>query len=167
MKAIRIAKAHDRKVAFDVDYRPNLWGLLGHGAGEERYVRSDQVTEHLKPILPLCDLIVGTEEELHIAGGSEDTLEAIRAIRAVSAATIVCKRGPMGCVVFPEAIPASIEDGVKGPGFPGRGLQRARRRRCVPVGLPARLAQGRAPRDGLRLRQCERRLRGVAPPLLA
>ncbi len=118
MKAIRIAKAHHRKVAFDVDYRPNLWGLLGHGAGEERYVRSDQVTEHLKPILPLCDLIVGTEEELHIAGGSEDTLEAIRAIRAVSAATIVCKRGPMGCVVFPEAIPASIDDGVKGPGFP-------------------------------------------------
>ena len=28
------------------------------------------------------------------------------------------KRGPMGCVVFPGAIPDSIEDGVKGPGFP-------------------------------------------------
>jgi 5-dehydro-2-deoxygluconokinase len=118
MKAIRTARAHGRKVVFDVDYRPNLWGLLGHGAGEERYVRSEQVTEHLRPILPLCDLIVGTEEELHIAGGSEDTLAAIRAIRAVSKATIVCKRGPMGCVVFPDAIPASIEDGIKGPGFP-------------------------------------------------
>src|SRR5215212_3306345 len=118
MKAIRIAKAHGRKVVFDVDYRPNLWGLLGHGAGEERYVRSDQVTEHLRPILPECDLIVGTEEELHIAGGAEGTLEAIRAIRERSAATIVCKRGPMGCVVFPGAIPDSIEDGVKGPGFP-------------------------------------------------
>jgi 5-dehydro-2-deoxygluconokinase len=118
MKAIRIAKAHGRRVVFDVDYRPNLWGLLGHGAGEERYVRSDQVTQHLRPILPQCDLIVGTEEELHIAGGSEDTLAAIRAIRAVSGATVVCKRGPMGCVVFPGAIPDSIEDGVKGPGFP-------------------------------------------------
>ena len=31
---------------------------------------------------------------------------------------IVCKRGPMGCVVFPAAIPASLEDGIKGPGFP-------------------------------------------------
>ena len=51
MKAIRIAKAHGRKVVFDVDYRPNLWGLAGHDAGEERYVRSDKVTEHLKPIL--------------------------------------------------------------------------------------------------------------------
>jgi 5-dehydro-2-deoxygluconokinase len=117
-KAIRIAKANGRKVVFDVDYRPNLWGLLGHGAGESRYVRSDAVTEHLKPILSDCDLIVGTEEELHIAGGSEDTLAAIRAIRAVSEATIVCKRGPMGCVVFPAEIPASLEEGVKGPGFP-------------------------------------------------
>ena len=117
-KAIRFAKAHGRKVVFDVDYRPNLWGLAGHDAGEERYVRSDSVTRHLQQILPDCDLIVGTEEELHAAGGSEDTLQAIRAIRALSAAAIVCKRGPMGCVVFPGAIPASLEDGIKGPGFP-------------------------------------------------
>ncbi|GEO15408.1 bifunctional 5-dehydro-2-deoxygluconokinase/5-dehydro-2-deoxyphosphogluconate aldolase [Microvirga aerophila] len=117
-KAIRIAKANGRKVVFDVDYRPNLWGLLGHGAGDSRYVRSDTVTEHLKPILADCDLIVGTEEELHIAGGSENTLTAIRSIRAASRATIVCKRGPMGCVVFPGEIPDSLDAGVKGPGFP-------------------------------------------------
>lgn len=117
-KAIAFARKHGRKVVFDVDYRPNLWGLAGHGAGEERYIRSDSVTQHLQAILPECDLIVGTEEELHAAGGSEDTLSAIRNIRALSKATIVCKRGPMGCVVFPGAIPASIEDGIKGPGFP-------------------------------------------------
>ncbi len=117
-KAIAFARKHGRKVVFDVDYRPNLWGLAGHGAGEERYIRSDSVTQHLQAILPDCDLIVGTEEELHAAGGSEDTLTAIRNIRALSKATIVCKRGPMGCVVFPGAIPASIEDGIKGPGFP-------------------------------------------------
>lgn len=117
-KAIALARKHGRKVVFDVDYRPNLWGLAGHGAGEERYIRSDTVTQHLQVILPECDLIVGTEEELHAAGGSEDTLAAIRNIRALSKATIVCKRGPMGCVVFPGAIPASIEDGIKGPGFP-------------------------------------------------
>ena len=82
----RIAKAHGRKVVFDIDYRPNLWGLAGHGAGEERYValrRRHRST--CRPILPDCDLIVGTEEELHIAGGSEDTLQAIRAIRALHA----------------------------------------------------------------------------------
>ncbi|TCR68604.1 5-dehydro-2-deoxygluconokinase [Bosea sp. BK604] len=117
-RAIALARKHGRKVVFDVDYRPNLWGLAGHGAGEERYIRSDTVTGHLQAILPDCDLVVGTEEELHAAGGSEDTLAAIRNIRALSAATIVCKRGPMGCVVFPGAIPDSLEAGIKGPGFP-------------------------------------------------
>jgi 5-dehydro-2-deoxygluconokinase len=116
--AISYAKKHGRKVAFDIDYRPNLWGLAGHGAGEERYIKSETVSQHLAPVLPLCDLIVGTEEEIMIAGGVDDPLGALRAIRAVSDATLVMKRGPMGCVVFPGAIPASIEDGVKGPGFP-------------------------------------------------
>ena len=116
--AIVFARKHGRKVVFDVDYRPNLWGLAGHGAGEERYIKSDRVTQHLRPILPLCDLIVGTEEEMMIAGGVDDPLGALREIRERSAATLVMKRGPMGCVVFPGDIPASIEDGVKGPGFP-------------------------------------------------
>ncbi len=118
-KAMAIAREAGRKVIFDVDYRPNLWGLAGHGAGEERYIRSDDVTGHLQSILPSCDVVVGTEEELHAAGGSEDTLEAIRTIRRLApTALIVCKRGPMGCVAFPGGIPASIEDGVRGPGFP-------------------------------------------------
>jgi 5-dehydro-2-deoxygluconokinase len=119
MKAVRIAKAHGMQIAIDIDYRPNLWGLAGHGAGEERYIKSDAVTQHLEPVLAVCDLIVGTEEELHIAGGTTDTLAAIRRVRAVApTATIVVKRGPMGCVVFPEAIPDDIEQGIKGPGFP-------------------------------------------------
>jgi 5-dehydro-2-deoxygluconokinase len=117
-KAIAAAKAAGRLVAFDVDYRPNLWGLAGHGAGEERYIRSDTITAHLQSIAPDCDLIVGTEEELHILGGTEDTLEALRAIRALTTATLVCKRGPMGCVAFPGPIPDSLEGGVKGLGFP-------------------------------------------------
>jgi 5-dehydro-2-deoxygluconokinase len=117
-KAMRIAKAHGAKVILDIDYRPNLWGLAGHGAGEERYIKSDKVSEHLKTILPDCDLIVGTEEEVHIAAGSEDTLEALRIIRALSNAVIVLKRGPMGCVVYPDKIPDSLEKGIVGTGFP-------------------------------------------------
>jgi 5-dehydro-2-deoxygluconokinase len=116
--AILYAKQHGRRIAFDIDYRPNLWGLAGHGAGEERYIRSDQVSAHLQPILPDCDLIVGTEEEIMIAGGVDEPLAALKAVRALSQATIVMKRGPMGCVVFPGEIPDSIEKGVKGPGFP-------------------------------------------------
>jgi 5-dehydro-2-deoxygluconokinase len=116
--AIRYAKQRGRRVAFDVDYRPNLWGLAGHGAGEERYIKSDSVSQLLQPILPSCDLIVGTEEEIMIAGGVDEPLAALKAVRARTQATIVMKRGPMGCVVFPGEIPDSIEKGVKGPGFP-------------------------------------------------
>ncbi len=116
--AIRHAKAAGTRVILDIDYRPVLWGLAGHAAGEARFVASDTVTGHLQSILPDCDLIVGTEEEIAIAGGSTDTMAAVRAIRAVSAATIVVKRGPMGCVVFPDAIPADLEGGIQGPGFP-------------------------------------------------
>ena len=117
-KAMRLAKAQGAKICFDIDYRPNLWGLAGHGAGEERYVKSGEVTAHLRPYLRDCDLIVGTEEEMMIAGGADEPLAALRAVRAHSAAMLVLKRGPMGCVVFPGAIPASLEDGIKGPGFP-------------------------------------------------
>ncbi len=117
-KAMRIARANGGKVILDIDYRPNLWGLAGLSAGEERYIKSDMVSEHMKTILPDCDLIVGTEEEVHIAAGSEDTLEALKIIRALSKAVIVLKRGPMGCVVYPDAIPDALDKGIVGTGFP-------------------------------------------------
>ncbi len=47
-KAMGIARAAGRKVVFDIDYRPNLWGLAGHGAGEERYIKSGEVTKSLR-----------------------------------------------------------------------------------------------------------------------
>ena len=54
-----------------------------------------------------------------IAGGADDPLAALqRGARDSAAATLVLKRGPMGCVVFPGAIPATLDEGVKGPGFP-------------------------------------------------
>lgn len=118
LKAMRVARAAGRKVAFDIDFRPNLWGLAGHGAGEERYIKSDEVTKRLSLILPQCDLIVGTEEEMMIAGGADDPLAALKAVRVLSEATLVLKRGPMGCVVFPGPIRATLEEGIKGPGFP-------------------------------------------------
>jgi 5-dehydro-2-deoxygluconokinase len=116
--AMRHARQAGVKVAWDIDFRPVLWGLTGRGMGENRFVASDRVTEHLRSILPDCDLVVGTEEEIHIAGGSTDTLAALRAIREVSAAVLVVKRGPMGCIVFPDAIPERLEDGLVGRGFP-------------------------------------------------
>lgn len=117
-KAIALAKASGGRVAFDLDYRPNLWGLAGHEAGFSRYVASDAVSKTYQSVLPDCDLIVGTEEEVLIASGEADLLAALKAIRSHTAATIVLKRGPMGCVVYDGAIPDNLEDGIVGAGFP-------------------------------------------------
>ncbi|MBF9026079.1 5-dehydro-2-deoxygluconokinase [Rhodobacterales bacterium HKCCD6035] len=118
LKALEIARANSMHTALDIDYRPNLWGVAGHGDGESRFVESRAVTEKLKSTLHLFDLIVGTEEEFHIAGGSTDTIEALRAVRAVSGATLVCKRGAAGAVAFEGDIPGTLDDGQTGPGFP-------------------------------------------------
>lgn len=116
--AIRHAKAQGTRVVLDIDYRPVLWGLTSPGMGEQRFVPSNQVSTHLQTIVPECDLVVGTEEEIHIAGGSTDTLTALRRLRELTPGLLVVKRGPMGCVVFPGAIPTDLEQGLQGPGFP-------------------------------------------------
>ena len=112
--AMQCARTAGRKVAFDIDYRPNLWALGGHGDGEDRFRESAFVTAHVQKILPFCDLIVGTEEEWHIAGGSTDTLAALRTARALSDAIFVCKRGAMGCVVFEGEI-KDWDSGISSP----------------------------------------------------
>ena len=117
-KAIALAKKHGGKVVFDIDYRPNLWGLAGHDAGFERYVKSEAVSARLKTVLPDCDLIVGTEEEIMIAGGADSVLDSLNAIRAISGATVVLKRGAQGCIVYDGPISDDLEAGIVGKGFP-------------------------------------------------
>jgi 5-dehydro-2-deoxygluconokinase len=116
-KAAELARAAGGRVVFDIDYRPVLWGLTGPDAGENRYVTSAAVTSRLQEIAPLCDLIVGTEEEFHILGGSTDTMSALRAVRALTTALLVCKLGADGCVAFAGPIGAKLDDGMKAPGF--------------------------------------------------
>ena len=118
LKALTLARKHGLRTALDIDYRPNLWGLAGHGDGESRFIESAQVTAKLQATLHHFDLIVGTEEEFHIAGGSTDTVAALRAVRAVSTATLVCKRGAAGAVAFSGAVPDRLDQGQTGPGFP-------------------------------------------------
>jgi 5-dehydro-2-deoxygluconokinase len=117
-KAMRLAKENGRKIVFDIDYRPNLWGLAGHGAGDSRYIASAAVSSRLKKVLADCDLIVGTEEEILIGSGEADLLSALKNIRSLSAATIVLKRGPMGCIVYDGEISDDLETGIVGRGFP-------------------------------------------------
>ena len=117
-QALDHARRNNVRTILDIDYRPVLWGLTKRGDGETRYVHSENVTAHIKKILPRFDLVIGTIEEFNIAGGSTDILTSLRAVRAVSPAVLVVKRGAMGCAVIDAAIPASLDDA-----FNGRGVE--------------------------------------------
>ncbi|MDS1250803.1 5-dehydro-2-deoxygluconokinase, partial [Escherichia coli] len=84
-------------------------GLTSLGDGETRFIVAEQVTRELQEVLHLFDVVVGTEEEFHIAGGSTDTLQALAQVRHVSKATLVCKRGALGCSVYTDAIPPRLD----------------------------------------------------------
>ncbi len=100
--AIDAARNENVRVVFDIDYRPVLWGLTAPGRGEDRFVKSQAVTAKLQQVVALADLVIGTEEEFHIAGGCEDTAEALKRLRALTNATFIVKRGPLGCSVFSQ-----------------------------------------------------------------
>jgi len=105
LRALQYARKHNVKTVLDIDYRPVLWGLTGQADGETRYIASEAVTARLLQVLGNFDLIVGTEEEIQIAGGTSNIVDALKAIRNVTAATIVLKRGADGCNVFEHDIP--------------------------------------------------------------
>ncbi|MBA0164200.1 5-dehydro-2-deoxygluconokinase [Pectobacterium versatile] len=112
LTALQYARRNGVKTALDIDYRPVLWGLTSLGDGETRFVEAQVVTEQLQQVLSLFDVIVGTEEEFHIAGGSTDTLQALRTVRQHTQAELVCKRGALGCSVFSDAIPDHLDKGI-------------------------------------------------------
>lgn len=115
-QALDYAERHSVKRILDIDYRPVLWGLAGKSDGETRFVADQKVSQHVQRILPRFDLIVGTEEEFLMAGGSSDLLSALRTVRDLTAATLVVKLGPQGCTVIHGVIPARLEDGAIYPG---------------------------------------------------
>ena len=114
--ALERARKHDVRTVLDIDYRPVLWGLTKRGDGETRYIRSDNVTAHIQRMLPKFDLVIGTIEEFNIAGGNTDIIASLAAIRKVTPATLVVKRGPLGCAVIDGAIPRSLDDAFNGTG---------------------------------------------------
>ncbi|MDP9530261.1 bifunctional 5-dehydro-2-deoxygluconokinase/5-dehydro-2-deoxyphosphogluconate aldolase [Pseudomonas protegens] len=116
LQALDYAEKHGVRRVLDIDYRPVLWGLAGKADGETRFVADSQVSQHVQGILGRFDLIVGTEEEFLIAGGSDDLLTALRTVRSLSAATLVVKLGPQGCTVIHGAIPPRLEDAALYPG---------------------------------------------------
>jgi len=110
-KALAAARHSGTTTVLDIDYRPVLWGLTGRGAGESRFVDNAGVTRQLQASLPLFDLLVGTEEEFFIAGGvANDLIASLRAVRALCpTATLVVKRGALGCCVIEGEVPDNID----------------------------------------------------------
>ncbi|CDG83611.1 pfkB carbohydrate kinase family protein [Janthinobacterium agaricidamnosum NBRC 102515 = DSM 9628] len=108
--ALQHARQNQVRTVLDIDYRPVLWGLSGKADGATRFVSNEGVTRHLQGILPLFDLVVGTEEEFMIAGGGADIMASLQTVRRSTSATLVVKRGPLGCAVISGAIPATLDD---------------------------------------------------------
>ncbi|QIE54983.1 5-dehydro-2-deoxygluconokinase [Pikeienuella piscinae] len=117
-EVVRQARERDVDVILDLDFRPVLWGLTGQDVGESRFVSSRRVTDALQRLAPSCDLILGTLEEFHIGGGTEDTLAAASELRSMTDATMVMKLGPEGCAVIDGPAPRRWEDLAITPGFP-------------------------------------------------
>jgi 5-dehydro-2-deoxygluconokinase len=109
-RALEYARRNQVRTVLDIDYRPVLWGLTGKADGETRFIADENVTAHLQRILPLFDLIIGTEEEFRIAGGKHELVDALAMVRAVTPATLVVKRGPLGCTIIEGSVPASLDD---------------------------------------------------------
>ena len=122
MAAVAAAKAAGSAVILDIDYRPVLWGLGGHGTGEVRFVDDATVTQHLQSILPHCTVIVGTEEEIHIAGGATDTIGGFasnsRDLAGAHRRQAWLARGRR----LLRSIPGAVEDGNHGIRLSDRGL---------------------------------------------
>lgn len=109
-RALDYARRNQVRTVLDIDYRPVLWGLTAKADGETRFIADESVTAHLQRILPLIDLVIGTEEEFRIAGGKDQLIDALSMVRAVTSATLVVKRGPLGCSIIEGAVPASIDN---------------------------------------------------------
>ncbi|GLU32629.1 5-dehydro-2-deoxygluconokinase [Trinickia caryophylli] len=109
-RALDYARRNRVRTVLDIDYRPVLWGLTGKADGETRFVADENVTAHLQGILPHFDLVIGTEEEFRIAGGKHELVDALKMVRTVTSATLVVKRGPLGCTIVEGAVPADIDD---------------------------------------------------------
>jgi len=96
LRAIDVAREAGVFVALDVDYRPSLWGAAPKGRGEARAEPSEAARKVYREIIPHCALVVGTEEEIRVAGGKHDTESAERTLLEAGAGEVVTKRGARG-----------------------------------------------------------------------
>lgn len=103
--ALKYARLHSTRCVLDIDYRPVLWNVADIEDGESRFIAAESVTKIYQEYVQYFDLIVGTEEEFHIAGGSTNLYEALANLRRLTNAHFVVKLGPDGCAIVRDEVP--------------------------------------------------------------
>jgi 2-dehydro-3-deoxygluconokinase len=112
-RAVAIANQHDVRVSLDLNLRLQLWDI-------------DRARTTLIPLLPLVDIVLGTEEEMLALSGRTALEEALTTIAAHGPSVVVAKRGPRGAVALaggkrsdhPGFVPPAVVDEVgAGDGF--------------------------------------------------
>ncbi|MFN8448034.1 MAG: 5-dehydro-2-deoxygluconokinase [Anaerolineae bacterium] len=89
--AAEYAEQAGTEVILDIDYRPDQW----HDA------RAFGVTTRVT--LPLCDIAIGTEDEIRAATGAADADEAVARLLAGVRKAVVFKRGGNGARVYTKS----------------------------------------------------------------
>ncbi|GAB4337921.1 MAG: hypothetical protein Kow00117_19690 [Phototrophicales bacterium] len=82
------AQAHERNVVMDLDYRPAMWDS----------VRTYGV--YTRAVLPHVDIVIGTEDEVLAATGTDDLTAAVITLLSVVKRAVLVKRGAEGCEVY-------------------------------------------------------------------
>ncbi len=89
--AAEVASSAGTDVVLDIDYRPDQW----HDA------RAFGMT--IRVTLPLCDIAIGTEDEIKAATGATDPEDAVQRLLAGVRKAVVFKRGADGASVYTKS----------------------------------------------------------------
>jgi len=89
--AAELAMAHGTEVILDIDYRPDQWH------DPRAFGISVRVT------LPLCDIAIGTEDEIKAATGLDDPEKAVARLLEGVRKAVVFKRGGDGSRVYTKS----------------------------------------------------------------
>jgi len=117
-RLISLARRAATKIVLDIDFRPVLWGLVPARYGAAMTSPSEALAQALSSVLPHCDLVVGTKEEILAAAAEANELDqALTTLKRKTTASIVVKAGPAGCTVYERQGEREL-DPVGVPGVP-------------------------------------------------
>ena len=88
LAAVRYAKEKNKCISFDPNWRAPLW-------------RSpEEAIYQMKQVLPLCDIVKVSEEELEMLTGEKDLESGCEILTEQGIALVFVTRGPKGCYLY-------------------------------------------------------------------